>query len=508
MLAYSRDREPEWQVRTAIGAAGGGRLLGGLAAGAIVATTALTLALPLARAGLVWMEGQIWQSEDPSPYFLHLDLTRGAVGVGLAAATMAALLAGLLPMLLPGVGPGPTSTAAFTRTTGSRRAARLAGGLVATQMALSLTIVVVMSVLVQAVQAMGHREVGARHMDLLTARLSLSAERYPSAESRERFWATLVERLRQTPGALDATAGTAVPGFRGDDETARVEGGESGRDLLRVSSGTVDEHFLTAYGIRLNEGRDFTDRDAAAAAAIVDHRFAQAAWPGREAVGRRIRVDRLGDEWLEVVGVVDNLHLAQVDDPPRPSVLLYLGAVRPSSASVAVRTTGRPYDALPTLQGVVTSLDPDLPAYSVYSLEDAIVHGHANVRIAVRVLAWLGACGLLVAAAGLYAMLAVRVTERTREIGVRRAVGASTLGVARAVLQQAVVPLAAGSLAGVALAWPVASRLVALEPTVISMGPASFGWSAIVLVTAAALAIVAPLARAIAIDPMAALREG
>lgn len=507
MLAHSRDREAEWQVRTAIGAAGGGRLLGGLAAGVVVAATALALALPLARAGLVWMEGQIWQSEDPSPYFLRFDLTPGTVGVGMMAALVAALFAGVLPMLMPGTGRGPAVPAAFTRTTGSRAAARLAGGLVATQVALSLTIMVVMGVLGQAVQAMGHRDVGARRMDLLTARLSLPAERYPTAEARERFWITLVERLRQAPGILDATAGTAVPGFRGDDETVRVEGGESGRDLLRVSTGTVDEHFLTAYGIHLNEGRDFTDRDAAAPVAIIDRRFADAAWPGREAVGRRLRIDSRGDAWSEVVGVVDNLHLAQVDDPPRASALLYLGNVRPSSSFVAVGTTGRPTDALSALQGVVTSMDPDLPLYSIYSLDDAISHGHANVRIAVKVLAWLGICGLLVAAAGLYAMLAVRVTERTREIGVRRAVGASTVRVARAVLHQAVVPLVAGGLAGFALAFPVASSLVALEPSVMSMGPASFGGAALVLAIAAAVAIVAPLTRAIAIDPMAALRE-
>ena len=103
-------------------------------------------------------------------------------------------------------------------------------------------------------------------------------------------------------------------------------------------------------------------------------------------------------------------------------------------------------------------LDPDLPLFMVFSLDDAIDYGHANVRISVRIVGWLGASGLLVAVAGLYALLAVRVTERTREIGVRRAVGASGAAVGRAVLGQVVAPLAVGLAVGFLLALPAAQQ--------------------------------------------------
>ena len=166
----------------------------------------------------------------------------------------------------------------------------------ATQIALSLVIVVVMTVLVQAVQAMGQRDLGITRADMLTARLSLSAERYPTPEARHRFWATLVDRVRQQPGVVDATVATTVPGFFGDDDLVRIQGAEPGRDVFRVSTAAVDEHFLTTYGIRLQDGRNFTDRDTAAApaVAIVDRRFADAAWPGVESRGpkrahRRVR---------------------------------------------------------------------------------------------------------------------------------------------------------------------------------------------------------------------------
>lgn len=146
---------------------------------------------------------------------------------------------------------------------------------------------------------------------------------------------------------------------------------------------------------------------------------------------------------------------------------------------MSIGTTGPPYDALAALQRIVQEFDPDLALYSVFSLDDAIDYGYANVRIAVLIIGWLGACGLLVAAAGLYALLAVRVTERTRELGIRRAVGAGAAAVGRTVIAQALTPLVVGVGAGFLLAWPVARSLVAIEPTVISLGPASFGWAAV-----------------------------
>lgn len=145
--------------------------------------------------------------------------------------------------------------------------------------------------------------------------------------------------------------------------------------------------------------------------------------------------------------------------------------------------------------------------FLVFSLEDAIAYGHANVRMAVRIIGWLGACGLLVAAAGLYAFLAVRVTERTREIGIRRAVGAGGAAIGRTVMAQVLIPMTLGVCGGGLLAWPVAASLVAIEPTVITVGPATFGWAAAILASAAALALAAPVARALAIDPQVALRE-
>lgn len=509
MLAHGRSRDTEWAVRRALGAAGSGRLLAGLAAGVIVGLTGLALALPAAHVGLRWVEDRIRQSEDPSPYFFNLGLTPSAVAFGAAAALVAALLAGVLPSLLPGARPSSGTLGAAPRSTGSRRAAQLAGGLVAMQVALSLVIIVVMTVLVQAVQAMGHRDVGITRGEMLTAWISLSSERYPTPDARERFWAALVARLRQAPGVHDATVGTTIPGFAGDDELVQVEGAEPGREMLRVSTGAVDEHFIDTYGIKVLDGRNLTDRDRidARAVAIVDRRFAEAAWPGRNPVGRRVRIEDSADAWAEVIGLVAPLHLAQVDDPPRGAVLVSRGFARPSYGSVSLRTSGPAYDVLPDLQRIVQDLDPDLPIYQVFSLDDAIAYGHANVQISVRIVEWLGVCGLLVAAAGLYSLLTIRVTERTREIGIRRAIGAGLAAVGRAVLAQVLVPLTTGVAAGLLLAWPVARSLVALEPTVIAMGPVSFAWAAGLLASVAVLALAAPVVRALAIDPMVALRH-
>jgi putative ABC transport system permease protein len=174
---------------------------------------------------------------------------------------------------------------------------------------------------------------------------------------------------------------------------------------------------------------------------------------------------------------------------------------------VAVRVAGDPYSALPSVRSAVGRLDPDLGLYWVYSLPDAIRQGYANVRIMVRMISWLGLCALLLTAAGLYALLSGRVAQRTREIGIRRALGASSPALTRTVVGQVVVPLAAGLVVGLLSALPLARAIVALEPTVLGAGAGTYGMALLTLAVAAALAMAVPTVRALAVNPVDALRR-
>jgi putative ABC transport system permease protein len=508
MLAHARHREPEWALRTALGAPRGDRLRATLASSVMISAASLALSLAFARAALIWLEGELLRSEDPMPYFLRFGLTGATVAFACVAAAGAAVVAGLLPGLRVGTTALTSGMGAATRSTGSPALARFSGALVAVQIALSLTVVVAMAVLVMGAEGMGRREVGADPRGLLTARLALLEDGPSTDQARAQFWTQLADRLRSEPGIAGATVASAVPGFAGNVEAVRVEGAEPGRDILRVSTGAVDSGFLDTYGVRLVAGRALTERDDAQTmpVALVDRRFAESAWPGRDPVGRRLRLQTQGSDWVTVVGVTANLHLAQVDDPPRGAVLLPLLQQPPRFATVAVRTDGDPYSVLPMVRAAVGGLDPDVPLYWIYSLEDAIRYGYYNVRIFARVIGWLGLSALVVTAAGLYALLSGRVAQRRREIGVRRALGASGLAIGRHVVGQVLVPIGAGTAVGLACAWPVARALVALEPSVLGADPGVYGLAVGTLIAGAVLALVGPTARALVITPIEALR--
>jgi len=503
LLAHAGSRENEWAIRSALGAPRSDRFTAALATSTIVGVTSLAVALPFARAALTWLEGQLRQSEDPNPYFLDLGLTSGvftfAVVVAVVAVVVTALPAGLrlrTRPLLPGAG---------SRVAGSRSLARLAGTIVALQVALSLVVVVGMAVMVQGVEAMGRRDIGVNPEGVLTARMALPASTYASATERAGFWARLARLAGPEAGLGDATVSSVIPGFTVSVGAVASEGTDG---AIRASLGAVDEHFLDVYEISLVSGRSFDARDdeTAAPVAIVDRRFADHAWPGSNPLGRRVR---FGDDesWMTVVGVTDYLHLQQVDDPPLAVVLVPIAQHPPVFASVAVRVAGDPYQALPVVRGAVSRLDPDLGLYWVYSLPDAIHQGYANVRTMVRMISWLGLCALLLTAAGLYALLSGRVAQRTREIGIRRALGASSFALGRAVVAQVVIPLAAGAIIGLLSALPLARAIVALEPTVLGVGAGTYGAAFATLAGAAVLALVVPVTRALAVNPIDALRN-
>jgi len=503
LLAHAGSREDEWAIRSALGAPRSDRITAALATSVIVGATSLAVALPFARAALTWLEGQLRQSEDPNPYFLDLGLTSGVLTFAVAV-TVLAVVATALPAGLR-LRTRPLSTGAGSRVTGSRSLARLAGSIVALQIALSLVVVVGMAVMVQGVEAMGRRDIGVNPEGVLTARMALPPSAYPNPDDRAGFWSRLASLVGTEAGRGEATVSSVIPGFTVSVGGVTPEGSD---DVIRASLGAVDEHFLDVYEIGLVSGRHFDIRDDSDATpvAVVDRRFADQAWPGSNPLGRRVRLEG-AEAWMSVIGVIDYLHLQQVDDPPRAVVLVPVAQRPPSFASVAVRVPGDPYRAVPAVRNAVSQLDPDLGLYWVYSLPDAIRQGYANVRTMVRMISWLGLCALLLTAAGLYALLSGRVAQRTREIGIRRALGASSFALGRTVTAQVAAPLMAGAVIGLLSALPLARAIVALEPTVLGAGAGTFGTAFATLGGAAILALVVPVARALAVNPIEALRS-
>jgi putative ABC transport system permease protein len=241
---------------------------------------------------------------------------------------------------------------------------------------------------------------------------------------------------------------------------------------------------------------------------VVDQRFVDHFWPGQDALNRRVKLDAQDPEsqWATIVGVIRSLQLEDVDDDPAPTVLVPMRQAPVRFASIAVRTRGEPMAFGPRIAEIVREVNPDTPVYWLRTLEQVLKLDGVGDRFLALVFGTFGLVGLLLAAAGLYGVLAQSITRRTREIGVRRAIGAETGQVARHVAAGAARLVAVGMLIGLGLGVPWAKMLSSNALRMPSFDPMVFALVAISVLLAAFVAVLVPARRAIRIDPMQALR--
>jgi predicted lysophospholipase L1 biosynthesis ABC-type transport system permease subunit len=236
--------------------------------------------------------------------------------------------------------------------------------------------------------------------------------------------------------------------------------------------------------------------------------FAERFWKGEPAVGRRVQLGRQGEDsaWHSVVGVVPNVVQDEVDEPLRPTVYSPLAQAAPRFASLAVRTTADPLLLAEPVRQVLRELDPDLPVYWLRSLEEWIDLGRFGTRFIAALFVIFGAVALVLGGVGLYAVLAQTVGERTREIGVRRALGALDPQVVRLLLREGAQELGLGLALGLVVSAGFARFLSGELIGVDAFDPLTFGTVALVLGLAGLLAAVIPAHRAVSVDPLVALR--
>jgi predicted permease len=353
--------------------------------------------------------------------------------------------------------------------------------------------------------------------NLVTTWLTLSSDRYRTAEQRIEFYRRLDERLAAVPAVSAAAATTALPLGGATARQLSIDGQPpaAGRALPTAWTVTVSARYFETMGVPLLRGRAFGDRDGARGyeSAIVNQRLVDMFFPDGEAVGRRIRLtdaNTPGDQagWLTIVGIAPTVRQRPLPDHD-PIVYVPLRSAPPVSAVLVVRTLGDPAAVGPILRDVVRDIDRDLPLYRVMSMERALLESQWNGRISNMLLNGIAFVAVLLAAIGLYAVSAHAVAQRTQEIGVRVALGASSRHVIAIVARRAAIHLALGLVAGVA-ATLAFERLV-------GGGPGTFGYHmaepvnlaavAVMLTIITALASVAPARRALRLDPVIALRH-
>ncbi|MEE8118887.1 MAG: FtsX-like permease family protein, partial [Gammaproteobacteria bacterium] len=263
--------------------------------------------------------------------------------------------------------------------------------------------------------------------------------------------------------------------------------------------------------IKLLAGRLFDSRDNAESqpVVIIDQDFVDKQWPGESAIGKQVRIGVAPNPvsgWLTVVGVVSNTHHDQVDNPELPTMFQPISQRPARFMTVMARTDGPPMSYGNTMREVVQSVDPNLPIYWLRTVEDWIAIGMFTANILSTLFAIFALVGVLLAAAGIYGVLAYSVSQRTREIGVRRALGALDGRILGMVLRQSVWQLGIGMSVGLVLGLLVSYALSRVWVLADIFDPVMFVTVAVFLTLTAIVATLFPVIRAIRVDPMEALR--
>jgi len=513
LLTRTLARRQELAVRVALGANRTRLAVHLLAQSLLLSLLACLLAWPLVQLGVSATLASFQGTGEGPPQWMRFDLDARFALAAAGAACLTALVVGVLPALRAGGAADIGALRDSTRSVGGRAFARLSRALVVGEIALSCALLISAGMLVRGIAALDHSDLGvADEQSLLTARVALFESTYPSGAEQARFFDRLTTRLRDEAGVVDAAAGSALPGYYSPTRELLPEGQAAGDAALpRVQFGAVDAHWLDTFGVRLLEGRGFDARDRAdsPAVAIVDAKFAERFGEGKSVLGRRFRLDPRdpASPTFDVIGVSAPLLLDAPNNKPRPSVLMPLVQQPGRFAYLAVRTRAAPAAFGRRLADDVRSVDADTPAYWVRTYDEVLRVAAFGNRVVARLFLIFGTIGLLLAAAGLYGVIAYAVGQQTREIGVRRALGASARAILVRVLARSGAQVALGLGIGLALGLPLALQLAPAMGRFNALDPLVLGGVPLVLLLAATVAMLVPARRALGVDPLVALRH-
>lgn len=501
-LVRARERRREMGIRLSLGA-GRGRIVRQLLTESLVFSLAAGLAgLGIARLAMRSLAAFRPPMDGPWAFSFAVDqhVLLFTLGVSLAAG----LVFGLAPALQAA---RPETVSALKGESGRKGGrSRVSGGLVVVQMALSLLLLVSSGLFLRSLQGATRIDPGFTSPgNLVLASVDPGLQGYSQPDAQQLF-----DRLMTDVAAWPEVSGVGmtsiVPlGLDGSDRNVEVPGydfAEGERRSLRFSF--VTEGYLETMGIELVEGRTFTRTDDAEGAPviIVNERFAQRFWPGESALGKTVRTagrDR------EVVGVVETGKYASLGEQPTEFMYMPSRERFEFAMTLVVRTRSNPQAVLGRIRDLVRTLDPDMPVYDVRTMEDHMGIALLPARLGGSVLGVFGLLGLVLAAVGIYGVMAYSVARRTRELGIRMALGASRRTVVRQVVGEGMKLTAVGTVIGLVTAVG-ASRLVAsLLYNVDALDPVAFLGVPLVLVAVATLAVLLPARRAASVEPMRAL---
>ncbi len=401
--------------------------------------------------------------------------------------------------------------------TGTRGGHRLRSGLVVLQVALSLMLLIGSGLMLRSFQALRSIDPGYQVERLLTAQIIVPGAEIGGWEATAGFFRQLRERVAAQPGIEAVGLAEAIPLAGGMSfTTIEVEDHPRGPGELPVfaSNNPVETGFIEAMGIRLLEGRTPQPGDGAEGtrSVVVSKSFADHWWPDQSPIGRRLRFGFDGEEWYNIVGVVADARYQSLTEAPE-EVVYWPATVGPAASPqpsrgmyIAIRTSADPLEFVSVLRREMRELNPRIPVANLRTMEDLFREATARTSFTMVMLAVAAAIALLLGLVGIYGVISYIVSQRTREMGVRMALGATDRMVLLMILRQGLVLATVGVVVGLLAAGALSSVIASILYGITATDPLTYGIVAVAQLLVATLASWLPARRAASLDPSGALR--
>jgi len=505
LMARASARQQEISLRVALGATRG-RIV------AQLLTESLLLAALGGGAGVLvamWLvPGLVALSPSDLTVAGDVAIDRQVLLFGLAVSTLSGLLFGLAPARQLSNMSVSDDLKQSARGGVAGRQRRIRAALVAAEIALSMVLLVAAGLIVRSFVQLQRVPSGFNPDGVLTVSIAPAANRYPNQTRRAELWERTVQELRQLPGIRLVGAVSRLPLLPGNSTRGLSIKELSANAQPSADYRTASPDYFAAMSIPFMRGRPFSDadREDRALVAILSQSAAHAWWPGRDPIGRHFQIQSLGPEYT-VIGVVGDVHSASLESPIQPTVYVpYRQDAFPSM--VFVMKTTATADSLGNLvRAAVWRVDKDQPVGAILTMDEQLSRSLQRRRFSVTLFSAFGTVAVLLAAVGLYGVLAFIVSQRRREIGVRMALGATGRDVIADVLNQGLRLAGLGLAAGLALSLAVTRVLSALLFDTSPTDVATFVGAATLLTVIAVAASFVPALRASRVDPLVALRE-
>jgi predicted permease len=512
LLDRAAHRTKEVGIRTALGASRSAVVRQFLAEAFVLSLLATGLGIGLAYAGVGAFNRAIATTQ--IPFFIDIRLHPQVLLFTIVVACVTTLISGAIPAYQSSRADINEVLKDETRGASSFRIGKISKALVVFEVALSCGLLVAAGLMIKSLANMRTMDPGFTTANIFTARIGFPAA-YTDTLAEWRFFDQVLERVAALPSVQSATLSAGLPAARqGLNGTSFSIDGQTylkDKDYPNTRSTAVTPSFFKTLNIPLRQGRLFSETDRAGSldVVVVNQSFVDKFFKNTDPIGRRIRRggSKSTSPWMTIVGVVGNTFTGDENNPMSPVIFQPFAQARATFVYISARTAGPPLAITQSVRDAVASLNPDIPLYWVQSLDVAIDQALWFIRVFGTMFLIFGFVALFLASIGLYAVMSFSVSRRTREVGIRMALGAQGSDVVRMIFGQGLLQLVVGMTVGLAMALGISRLMSVILFQVQPRDPVVFGGVAVVLTAVGLLACFIPASRATRVDPLVALRS-